>query len=163
MSPLRGRCGGRAEIAGCTKPPTAARPGRQVLDDQREHRRDGCQLDPSNPDIVYAAAYQRRRHVWTLIDGGPESAIYKSTDAGATWNKITSGLPNVDMGRIGAGDFAGRSQCDLRHDRSGRRQGRHIPFDRSAARAGSGATDSTSERCITREWSPIRRMRIAFM
>ena len=58
-------------------------------------------LDPSNPDIVYAAAYQRRRHVFTLIDGGPESTIYKSTDAGATWNKLKSGLPIVDMGRIG--------------------------------------------------------------
>jgi photosystem II stability/assembly factor-like uncharacterized protein len=59
------------------------------------------QLDPANPDIVYAAAYQRRRHVFTLIDGGPESAIYKSTDAGATWKKMNSGLPTVDMGRIG--------------------------------------------------------------
>ena len=58
-------------------------------------------MDPSNPDIVYASAYQRRRHVFTLIDGGPESAIYKSTDAGATWNKLKSGLPSVDMGRIG--------------------------------------------------------------
>jgi photosystem II stability/assembly factor-like uncharacterized protein/Arc/MetJ family transcription regulator len=58
-------------------------------------------MDPSNPDILYAAAYQRRRHVFTLIDGGPESAIYKSTDAGATWNKLKSGLPTVDMGRIG--------------------------------------------------------------
>jgi photosystem II stability/assembly factor-like uncharacterized protein len=58
-------------------------------------------IDPSNPDIVYAAAYQRRRHVFTLIDGGPESALYKSTDAGATWNKLKSGLPSVDMGRIG--------------------------------------------------------------
>jgi photosystem II stability/assembly factor-like uncharacterized protein len=58
-------------------------------------------IDPSNPDIVYAAAYQRRRHVFTLIDGGPESAIYKSTDAGASWNKLKSGLPTVDMGRIG--------------------------------------------------------------
>jgi photosystem II stability/assembly factor-like uncharacterized protein len=58
-------------------------------------------IDPSNPDIVYAAAYQRRRHVFTLIDGGPESAIYKSTDAGTTWNKLKSGLPTVDMGRIG--------------------------------------------------------------
>ncbi len=58
-------------------------------------------IDPSNPDIVYAAAYQRRRHVYTLIDGGPESAIYKSTDAGASWNKLKSGLPTVDMGRIG--------------------------------------------------------------
>ena len=58
-------------------------------------------LDPANPDILYAAAYQRRRHVYTLIDGGPESAIYKSTDAGATWKKLTAGLPSVDMGRIG--------------------------------------------------------------
>jgi len=58
-------------------------------------------VDPSNPDIVYAAAYQRRRHVFTLIDGGPESALYKSTDAGATWNKLKSGLPKEDMGRIG--------------------------------------------------------------
>ncbi|MGA2416210.1 MAG: glycosyl hydrolase [Candidatus Sulfotelmatobacter sp.] len=58
-------------------------------------------LDPSNPDIVYAAAYQRRRHVFTFVDGGPESAIYKSTDAGASWNKLKSGLPTVDMGRIG--------------------------------------------------------------
>lgn len=58
-------------------------------------------LDPSNPDIVYAAAYQRRRHVFTLIDGGPESAIYKSTDAGANWSRLKNGLPTVDLGRIG--------------------------------------------------------------
>src|SRR5579862_4523210 len=58
-------------------------------------------LDPRNPDVLLAAAYQRRRHVWTLIDGGPESALYKSTDAGATWNKIKSGLPGENMGRIG--------------------------------------------------------------
>ena len=58
-------------------------------------------MDPSSPDILYASAYQRRRHVFTLIDGGPESAIYKSTDAGATWNKLKSGLPTEDMGRIG--------------------------------------------------------------
>jgi photosystem II stability/assembly factor-like uncharacterized protein len=59
--------------------------------------------DPSNPDILYAAAYQRRRHVYTLIDGGPESAIYKSTDAGKSWNKLSGGLPKEDMGRIGLG------------------------------------------------------------
>jgi photosystem II stability/assembly factor-like uncharacterized protein len=58
-------------------------------------------LDPSNPDILYAAAWQRRRHVWTLINGGPESAIYKSTDAGATWTKLRSGLPQGEMGRVG--------------------------------------------------------------
>jgi len=58
-------------------------------------------IDANNPDTLYAASYQRRRHVWTFIDGGPESAMYKSTDAGATWNKLRAGLPNVDMGRIG--------------------------------------------------------------
>ena len=58
-------------------------------------------MDPRNPDVLYAAAYQRRRHVWTLIDGGPESAIYKSRDAGATWQKLSNGLPKEDMGRIG--------------------------------------------------------------
>jgi photosystem II stability/assembly factor-like uncharacterized protein len=58
-------------------------------------------IDPRNPDRLYAAAYQRRRHVWTLIDGGPESALYRSTDAGATWSKVESGLPKEDIGRIG--------------------------------------------------------------
>jgi photosystem II stability/assembly factor-like uncharacterized protein len=58
-------------------------------------------FDPRNPDLLYAAAYQRRRHVWTLIDGGPESGVYRSTDAGATWKKINSGLPPGDKGRIG--------------------------------------------------------------
>jgi photosystem II stability/assembly factor-like uncharacterized protein len=58
-------------------------------------------LDPRDPDVLYASAYQRRRHVWTLVDGGPESAIYKSTDAGASWRKLTKGLPEVDMGKIG--------------------------------------------------------------
>jgi photosystem II stability/assembly factor-like uncharacterized protein len=58
-------------------------------------------IDPNDPNTIYCAAYQRRRHMWTLIDGGPESAIYKSTDAGATWNKLRAGLPTVELGRIG--------------------------------------------------------------
>ncbi|MEJ2494273.1 MAG: hypothetical protein P8Y79_08090 [Ignavibacteriaceae bacterium] len=58
-------------------------------------------MDPRNPDILYASSYQRRRHVWVLLDGGPEGAIYKSTDAGKTWNKQESGLPKGDLGRIG--------------------------------------------------------------
>ena len=58
-------------------------------------------MDPRDSSVLYAASYQRRRHVWTLIDGGPESAIYKSTDGGATWNKLSTGLPTEDMGRIG--------------------------------------------------------------
>ena len=59
------------------------------------------EMDPRNPDILYAASHQRERRVYSKIDGGPESAIYKSTDAGATWTKQTKGLPKGDVGRIG--------------------------------------------------------------
>ena len=58
-------------------------------------------IDPQNPDTLYAASYQRRRHMFTLINGGPESAIYKTTDAGATWNKLRTGLPTSELGRVG--------------------------------------------------------------
>lgn len=58
-------------------------------------------MDPEDSNTLYCSAYQRRRHVWTLINGGPESAIYKTTDAGETWTKINKGLPTVDLGRIG--------------------------------------------------------------
>jgi len=59
------------------------------------------EMDPRNPDILFAAAHQRERRVYSKIDGGPESAIYKSVDAGETWNKLTRGLPSGDVGRIG--------------------------------------------------------------
>ena len=58
-------------------------------------------IDPRNPDVIYAAAEQRMRHVFTYIGGGPGSGIHKSTDGGKTWKKLKSGLPSVDMGRIG--------------------------------------------------------------
>lgn len=58
-------------------------------------------LHPADPNVILASAYQRRRHVWTLINGGPESAIYKSYDAGANWRRIGGGLPDGDLGRIG--------------------------------------------------------------
>ncbi|MCK5856907.1 MAG: hypothetical protein KAG64_05420 [Bacteroidales bacterium] len=58
-------------------------------------------IDPRNTAVLYATSYQRRRHVYTLINGGPESTIYKSEDAGKTWRKIEKGLPGGDKGRIG--------------------------------------------------------------
>lgn len=58
-------------------------------------------IDPVNPDTMYAASWQRRRHFFTLINGGPESAAYKSTDGGNTWSKLRSGIPPGDLGRIG--------------------------------------------------------------
>jgi photosystem II stability/assembly factor-like uncharacterized protein len=58
-------------------------------------------IDPSNPDTMYAATWQRRRHFYTLINGGPETALYKSVDGGNTWARLRSGLPPGDLGRIG--------------------------------------------------------------
>jgi photosystem II stability/assembly factor-like uncharacterized protein len=57
-------------------------------------------FDPSNPDVIYATPFQRRRAVGQLIGGGPEGAIMKSTDGGAHWTKLTNGLPKGDVGRI---------------------------------------------------------------
>lgn len=63
----------------------------------------GCNdlvMDPRNPNILYAAFHQRMRKVFTYIGGGPESAIFKSTDGGATWKKLETGLPGGDVGRM---------------------------------------------------------------
>lgn len=58
-------------------------------------------MDPMNPDTLYAATYQRRRTPFGFNGGGPGSGIYRTTDGGATWKKLTNGLPKTEMGRIG--------------------------------------------------------------
>ena len=58
-------------------------------------------MDPTDPSIMYAASFQRQRKAYSFVGGGPETAIYKSTDGGDTWRKVTEGLPKRDMGRIG--------------------------------------------------------------
>ncbi|MDJ0978699.1 MAG: glycosyl hydrolase [Erythrobacter sp.] len=58
-------------------------------------------VHPDDPDLIVASSYQRRRHVWVLINGGPGSGIHRTTDGGENWTKISAGLPSDDMGRIG--------------------------------------------------------------
>lgn len=57
-------------------------------------------MDPDSPDTLYAAMYERQRTVAGFDGGGPESGLYKTIDGGATWTKMTNGLPHGDLGRI---------------------------------------------------------------
>ena len=58
-------------------------------------------MDPSNPDVLYAASLERERREYGFLPAGPESGIYKTTDAGKTWTQLKQGLPTGDIGRIG--------------------------------------------------------------
>ncbi|MEZ5293844.1 MAG: hypothetical protein R2745_22365 [Vicinamibacterales bacterium] len=58
-------------------------------------------MDPANRQVLYAAAYQRRRAPWGYNGGGPGSGLYKTVDGGRTWTKLAGGLPEGIVGRIG--------------------------------------------------------------
>jgi photosystem II stability/assembly factor-like uncharacterized protein len=76
----------------------------KTLDHKVEGREIGAieiQMDPANPNVLYAATYDKVRRPWTFGEGGPGSAIFKSTDGGAAWKQLTSGLPTGMIGRIG--------------------------------------------------------------
>jgi photosystem II stability/assembly factor-like uncharacterized protein len=64
----------------------------------------GCtdiEMDPSDPDVLYTAFWQRLRQPHRFDSGGPNGGLFKSTDGGKTWKKLTAGLPEGDIGRIG--------------------------------------------------------------
>ena len=58
-------------------------------------------MDPRNPDVLYAAFWERIRLPYRFLSGGPDGGIFKSTDGGATWTKLTRGLPAGETGKIG--------------------------------------------------------------
>ena len=58
-------------------------------------------INPDNPEILYAAAYDKARYPWHYEAGGPESGIYKTVDGGKKWKRLKGGLPEGNIGRIG--------------------------------------------------------------
>ena len=82
-------------------------------------------MDPQSPDTLYAAAYERRRTPFGFNGGGPGSAIYKTSDGGATWKKLTKGLPyenGGDTGRIGLDVYRKDPNivyAEIQHERGG--------------------------------------------
>src|SRR6185295_856940 len=63
-------------------------------------------IDPENPQVLFASMYQRQRKTWGFSGGGPGSGIWKTTDGGDHWTKLTNGLPTGDLGRIGLSIWA---------------------------------------------------------
>lgn len=57
-------------------------------------------LDAGNPKVIFAGMWEFRRYPWTLVDGGSNTGLYRSTDGGDTWEKLTKGLPDSPLGRI---------------------------------------------------------------
>ena len=74
---------------------------RQVLGDDEWTGVTDIVMDPRDPDVLYAATWDRHRTVAAYLGGGPGSGIHKSTDGGETWTQLTTGLPSSNLGKIG--------------------------------------------------------------
>jgi photosystem II stability/assembly factor-like uncharacterized protein len=93
---------GPNEERGIFKTTDGGKSWRKVLFVDTEHGGRDVEVDYQNPDVLYAAMYRGFRKGWDIISGGPadKGGIYKSTDGGETWKKITAGLPQRLIGKI---------------------------------------------------------------
>ena len=73
---------------------------RRVLNVSEHTGFNEVHLDPRNPNVLFATAHQRRRHVHTYVSGGPESGLWKSEDGGETWTEVKNGIPGGGKGRL---------------------------------------------------------------
>ena len=79
----------------------------QVLEIDEDTGVSTLALDPTNANVLYAAAYQRRRTPWGFDGGGPGSGLFKTVDGGESWVRLSTGLPEGPLGRIGVAVFRG--------------------------------------------------------
>ena len=100
-------------------------------------------MDPSNPNVLYAASYQRRRTSCCFNGGGPGSAVWKTEDAGKSWTKLTNGLPPGTYGRIALGVAASSPNVVYAQveagESGGELRGRGGPATEPTAGGGGGA------------------------
>lgn len=96
-----GHLWGPNEDRGLYKTTDGGRSWSRILQRDQDTGAVDVAIDPSDPNTLYAAMYQRRRQPFGFVGGGPGSGLYKSTDAGRTWRRLVSGLPQGNYGRIG--------------------------------------------------------------
>jgi photosystem II stability/assembly factor-like uncharacterized protein len=94
---------GRNENRGVFKSTDGGKSWRKVLYRDDKTAAIDVEIDPSNPNVLYAALWEAYRTPWSMSSGGPGSGLFKSTDAGETWSEITRnpGLPSGVIGKIG--------------------------------------------------------------
>jgi photosystem II stability/assembly factor-like uncharacterized protein len=73
----------------------------EVVVENRQIGATDLVMDPRDPQILYATTFDRRRWAWSFRTGGPGSGIYKTSNGGTRWQKLTNGLPNGMIGKIG--------------------------------------------------------------
>ncbi|MEA2551849.1 MAG: hypothetical protein QOJ65_25 [Fimbriimonadaceae bacterium] len=100
-----GNLWGYSEDRGLYKTTDAGKTWKKVLYVDEKTGIGDLVMDPSNRNVLVAASWQRQRKAWDFLNGGPGGGMWKSTDAGRTWRKITKGLPPGPFGRIGLSFF----------------------------------------------------------
>ncbi len=95
-----GRTTGPQQERGVFKTTNGGRSWTRVLFADANTGCSGLAMDASNPDVLLAGMWQVEMHTWAELSGGPGSAVYKSTDGGATWKKLENGLPKPPVGKI---------------------------------------------------------------
>lgn len=95
-------------------------------------------MDPSSPDTLYVAFWERRRTAWGLNSGGPNGGIFKTTDAGKTFKKLTNGLPAGDSGKIGLAVARGNPKVVMAHYEHGFQPAANDPAFKDMTKLGSG-------------------------
>ena len=86
---------------GCYKSTDGGETWQRTLGDEAWTGVTDLLIDPRNPKVLYAATWQRHRTVAAYLGGGPGSGIHRSRDGGETWEELTTGLPESNMGKIG--------------------------------------------------------------
>lgn len=113
----------------------------------------GCSelaMDPTNSNILYATMWEHQRKPWVVISGGDGSGVYKSTDAGETWNKIENGLPK-EKGKMAisvSGANPDKVYCLVESDTNQDKGGLFVSIDAGA----SWSMISGDNRLVQRAW-----------
>jgi photosystem II stability/assembly factor-like uncharacterized protein len=104
----QGHVWGDNEQRGVYRSEDGGRNWKKVLTVDAKTGASDLSMDPNNPRILYAGFWQAYRRPWMLESGGPGSGLYKSTDGGDTWKRLTEGLPQAPWGKVGVAASAAR-------------------------------------------------------